>query len=110
MDVADPQGTPKVVDPTCEVVRDLFAAFLEEYVLLPLIHSYCLRDPVNPFLTRVFCTFSHFADDGLTHDYLEQLATMKANQKSSLYIDFAHVRAYNGPLAEHIEQEFVKYV
>ena len=46
----------------------------------------------------------------MTHDYLEQLATMRANQKSSLYVDFAHVRAYQAVLADHIEAEYVKYV
>lgn len=46
----------------------------------------------------------------MTHDYLEQIENMRAAQKTSLYVDFAHVRAYNNALGDHIEAEFVKYV
>jgi hypothetical protein len=35
---------------------------------------------------------------------------MKAAGRTSLYIDYAHVRDYNVPLADHIEAEYVKYV
>lgn len=42
-------------------------------------------------------------------DYLEQIANMRENLRTSLYIDFAHVNAYNNALADHIQAEFVKY-
>jgi DNA replication licensing factor MCM6 len=81
MDGAEDQRPARVIDPNCELVRDLFGTFLED----------------------------HFADDGVTHDYLEQLANMRAAQKTSLYVDFAHIRAYNAALGDHIEVEYVKY-
>lgn len=37
MDVTEPQRPEKVTDPNCELVRDLFATFLEEYVVYPFL-------------------------------------------------------------------------
>jgi len=54
--------------------------------------------------------FRFIGDDGVTHDYVEQIATMRANNRTSLYIDFTHVRAYNNALSDHIQADYVKYV
>lgn len=48
MDVEDPQRPLKVVDSNCELVRDLFAAFLEEYVVSPYSS---LQQRTNPLIT-----------------------------------------------------------
>lgn len=63
---------------------------------------------LSPVLTLIPC--SHLADDGQTHDYIQQLAIMATNHRSSIYIDFGHVRDYHVALSDHIEAEYVKCV
>ena len=54
MDVADNQRPPKVVDSTCEVVRDLFATFLEEYVSITSISLFSFIRLTNMFLSDFY--------------------------------------------------------
>lgn len=77
---ARPSNSSRIVDETAEQVRQNFEEFLSNYV----------------------------SDETMTNLYVEQIKILSQHQKTTIYVDFQHLLAYDDVLANTVSIQYFR--